>query len=112
MVLALVMALFAYKFVEKDQEIHRLQAQANALQTANYQTSRDNQSIRRSLPYYQSTDYVAEQARDLLGYTFPGDTLVHTAPVAAPVERVRRPPPPPPAAPKPTWQQWWDAFFG
>ncbi len=110
-ILAVLMGVFAYKFVEKTQEVHRLAAQADSLRVANAQTAQQNARIRQLLPYFQSDEYVAQQARGMLGYTLPGDTLVQSNPVQQPVVRVRAAPPRPAAPPNPIWQQWWDSFF-
>jgi len=107
-----LMALFAYKFVEKTRDVQGLAAEANALRVENQQFQQQNTRIKQKLPYYQSNAYVIEAARGLLGYALPGDTLVQTNPVQQRVIPVHRAAPPPPSTAKPIWQQWWDSFFG
>jgi cell division protein FtsB len=108
----LAMALFAYKFLEKTQQIHRLQAEQTALQRQNDQMQQDSARILRNIKWYQRPQYVREAARSILGYTMPGDVVIQAQLVRAPVPVMRAAPPPPPAPPEAVWRQWWHSFFG
>jgi cell division protein FtsB len=111
-VLVLLMGLFAFKFVQKTQQIKTLTAQEVALRQQNQSLENSRTAARHAITHYRSPQYVEETARSVLGYTKPGETPVqvqHTKPV---VEHVRAAPihvPPPSQA---TWEQWWSAFFG
>lgn len=106
------MALFAFKFVQKTQEIRRLAAQEAALQLANQQKAEENARLNDSIRYYRTQNYVENEARAIFGYTKPGDVAIFSQPVHQPIVRVRPAPPRLQAPPKPTWQQWWDVFVG
>ncbi len=111
-VLILLMGLFAFKFVQKTDQIKSLTSQEVALQQQNLALERDRTNTQAAIRGYQSPAYVENIARSVLGYTKPGETLVQLAPTQAVVEHFRpapvTPPPPQPA----TWNQWWSAFFG
>jgi cell division protein FtsB len=107
-----VMGLFAFKFVEKTQEIKRLTAQETALQMQNDKIWQDNQQQRRDIRYYQTLQFIEEDARSVLGYTKPGDTAVRLRPVQTHVVTERAAPIVPAAPPPPNWKQWWQVFFG
>jgi cell division protein FtsB len=111
-ILVVLMGLFAFKFVQKTQQIRSLTAQEVALQQQNraLETSRTN--TKRDIQQYRSPGYVERTARSVLGYTKPGETPVqvqHPRPV---VEHVRPAPAPTPAPAQPTWKLWWSSFFG
>src|SRR2546423_15606816 len=107
------MALFAYKFIQKTQQIHTLAGQEAALRWENDQTAAENLRLQRAIRYYRTPNYVEEQARALFGDSYPGDVLVQSHPVMQRTGPVLRAAPPRPAAPPlPTWKQWWNAFFG
>lgn len=110
--LVLLMGVFAFKFVQKTQEIKSLTAQEITLrnQNAALETSRAN--VKKAISYYRSPQYVESSARSVLGYTKPGETRVQVQIRPPVVERVRAAPviAPPPA--QPAWKQWWSTFFG
>lgn len=110
-VLAVLLALFALKFVQKMQEVRQLQAQQAALQTSNDQTHRQNVKLQRAIRYYSTSQYVEQEARAVLGYTMPGNVSVLTRPRRAPVVAFRAAPRKPLLPPEPSWQQWWHAMF-
>jgi cell division protein FtsB len=111
LLLAVIMGLFAYAYLQKTQEIGRLATEQAALAAQNQQLIQDNQRTRQENRYYTTKQYEVAAARSF-GYTLPGETPVqigavrppavvsaprHVTFLAAPV--------------KPVWQQWWDAFF-
>jgi cell division protein FtsB len=105
------MVLFAYQFLQKTREINRLRAQENALQYQNELIAQDNARLQRDIRWYRQPAYVEEAARNILGYTLPGEVVVESNPVhARPI--TRRIPPARPFTASPIWQQWWKAFFG
>lgn len=111
-ILLVLMALFAFKFVQKTQEIRRLAAQEAALQYANRKTAQANARLASAIRYYRTPDYAAGEARAVFGYTEPGDVAIMSRPIQEPAVAVRAAPPRPPSPSKPVWKQWWDAFFG
>lgn len=111
-VLILLMGLFAFKFVQKTEQIKSLTSQEVALQHQNQALERDRTNTQAAIRGYQSSAYVENVARSVLGYTKPGETLVELAPTQVPVEHFRPAPvsnPPPQTS---TWKLWWSAFFG
>lgn len=109
-VLAILLALFALKFVEKMQEVRQLQSQETALQISNNQTQRQNVKLQRAIHYYGTPQYIEQEARAVLGYTMAGDVPILTRPHHAPVPALRPAPARPLAPPQPTWEQWWRAM--
>ena len=111
-VLVLLLGLFAFKFVEKTQQIKSLTAQEVALQQQNraLETSRNN--TKAAIGLYRSPQYVEDSARSVLGFTKPGETLVQVQPTRPVVEQFRAAPVRAPAASPATWKQWWSTFFG
>jgi cell division protein FtsB len=108
-VLAILLALFALKFVQKMQEVRQLQSQENALQISNNQTQRQNAHLQAAIHYYGTPQYIQQEARGVLGDTMPGDVLILTRPRLAPVLALRAAPSKPLSPPKPSWEQWWHA---
>jgi len=107
--LVVALGLFAWKFMEKTQEVRRLGQQESALRYENQQTAAENRRILAAIKYYRTPRYVEGQARALLGYTFPGEISVQVKPQRAqPI--MRRAPALPPATPAPVWHQWWSSF--
>jgi cell division protein FtsB len=110
-VLAFILAFFAFKFVEKTQQLRELNREASALRAENQQILQQNKTLHRQIGYYHTNQYIEEQARSMLGLTKPGDV------VAVPIfHRVRATVKPAPVvkyvAPDPTWEQWLHALFG
>jgi cell division protein FtsL len=110
--LAIILALFAFKFIQKTQEMRQLQAERAALQYQNQQTQQDNTAMQRRIRWYRTPQYVSEEARSVLGKTNPGDVSImsqpqHPHPVIVRAAPVRHLAPAPPV-----WRQWWEAFFG
>jgi cell division protein FtsB len=109
---AILMALFAFAFVNKMQETRRLAAEKAALQYQNDQTQQQNAALQRATRYEKTYHYVEDAARADFGYVQANEVAIEAKPVTAP------PPPhptfrPAPARPAPpVWQQWWHAFFG
>lgn len=112
LIVAALMVLFAYKFVQKTHEIRQLNVQAAALRYANRQTAEDNARLQRAIRYYRTTGYLEEEARSTLGYTKPGELTVMSTPKYRPVAPALSPGPRVRANPEPAWRQWWKAFFG
>jgi cell division protein FtsB len=113
LVLAVFLALFAYKFLQKTREIRGLARQEAALRWQNQQTARQNAALQRAILYDRTMPYVEDQAREIFWYSKPGDILVGSVPTfLQPRPMVRVAPPRPAAPPEPTWKQWWKAFFG
>jgi cell division protein FtsB len=108
--LLVLLVLFAVKFIQKTQEIRGLEAQKAALAYQNQQLQHDNEHVQQSIRYYHSPQYVEEEARAVFGYTRSGDVAIMSQPRHPPILTVG--PAPRPVAPaKPTWKQWWQAFF-
>ncbi len=111
-VLILLMGLFAYKFVEKTQQIRRLTAQEVALQRQNQALVTSQNNTKADISRYHSSQYVQDTARSVLGLTKPGETLVQLQPTQPVVEHFRAAPARTPPPPEETWRQWWSTFFG
>lgn len=107
--LAILLALFAFKFAQKMQEVRQLQSQESALQVSNNQTQSQNVKLQRAIHYYGTSQYVEQAARAELGYTMAGDVLILTRPHQAPVPALRAAPSKPLPPLQPSWQQWWYA---
>lgn len=111
-VLILLMGLFAFKFVQKTEQIKSLTSQEVALQHQNLALERDRTNTQAAIRGYQSPAYVENIARSVLGYSKPGETLVQLAPTHVAVEHFRPAPVTNPTPQPATWKQWWSAFFG
>ncbi len=114
LVLLLFMGLFAFKFVEKTQEIKTLTTQEVALQRQNQALESQGARTRANIARYRTLKYVEETARSILGYRDPGETTIQTSPPhPVRVEHVRVAPAPAPlrTAEDPA-AQWWHIFFG
>jgi cell division protein FtsB len=110
-VLALILAFFAFKFTEKTQQLQTLNRETSALRAANQQIIRENAQLRRRTRYYRTDRYIEDEARSVLGLTKPGNvSVIPTLHNGHPV--VRRAPVVKYVAPPPTWQQWLHALFG
>lgn len=111
-ILVALLALFAFKFVEKTQEIRQLARQEAALRYQNRQTAQQNAQLQRSIRYFHTSRFVEDEARRLLGYTKQGEVVIESQATHQPAAYVR-PAPTRPAPPSlPIWKQWWQAFFG
>lgn len=112
-VLLVALGLFAYKFLQKTQEIRYLSRQAAVLRWQNEQRVQQNAELKRAIQFYRTPDFVAEEARAAFGDINPGDVLIQAQPVIQrPVPMLRPAPARPAPTPAPTWKQWWQAFFG
>jgi cell division protein FtsB len=111
LVLAVILAFFAFKFVQKTQQLQQLNREAAALRAENQQIIQQNASLHQHIRYYHSNQYVEEQARSVLGLARPGDiSIIPTLRQPHPV--VRSAPTVKYVAAQPTWQQWLHALFG
>jgi len=110
--LVALMALFAFVFIRKTQEVRQLWVQEVTLQQQNQQTAEDNTRLQRSIRYYRTPKYIESAARSVFGYTMPGDISIISRPKIQRVVMVRPAPPPPLPSAQPVWKQWWYAFFG
>jgi hypothetical protein len=106
------MALFAFKFVEKTQQIKSLTAQEVALKQQNRALETSRNDTKAAIRQYRSPGYVEDTARSVLGFTKPGETLVQVQPTRPVVEHFRAAPVHTPAPSPATWKQWWSTFFG
>ncbi len=109
--LVIVLAFFAFKFIQKTNELQALNREATAIRAQNQQIIRDNARLRHEKKYSTTTRYLEEQARSLLGYTRPGEIAIvprfHRAtPVLRQAPRVTA------VAQDPTWKQWLHVFTG
>lgn len=109
--LALILAFFAFKFIQKTEQLQELNREASALQAQNQQIARQNADLHSKIRYYHTNAYVESQARSVLGMTKPGEvgvvpTLRYAPAVTSKAPVVKYVPPPP------TWQQWLHALFG
>jgi cell division protein FtsB len=109
-ILLLCMALFAFKFIQKTQEIRALAAQAAAVRYQNERTAAENDQLRREIGYYRTPNYIENTARTY-GFARPGDVPIQTQPVNPRIVAVRAAPLPAPSMATPVWKQWWLAFF-
>lgn len=110
-VLALILAFFAFKFIEKTQQLQDLNREASAMQSQNQQLAHQNATLHQRIRYYKTNNYVEEQARAVIGLTKPGEVAIipllrYTHPVVHPAPVVKY------VAPPPTWQEWFHALFG
>jgi cell division protein FtsB len=112
LLLVLLMGLFAFKFVQKTEQIRSLKAQEVALQHQNRVLEIDRSTTKAAIRVYRSPGYVENTARSVLGYTKPGETSVLLAPTQVVVEHVRPAPVAVPAPSQPPWKLWWSTFFG
>lgn len=110
--LVLLLGLFAWQFLRKAQEVQTLQRQEAALRAANQLTQNDNIRTQRAIRWYRTQQFVEEEARAVLGYTMPGEVAVMSRPQHRSIPQVRPAPPHATAPTAPTWEQWWQAFFG
>lgn len=111
-VVVALMAFFAYKFVERTQQVQQLSRQAAVLRAENQKTQAENDWLQRRIAYERTLPFVQDEARAILGYTMPGEFAVQSQPIAPGVVGVRAAPPPVPSPPQPTWKLWWQSFFG
>ena len=112
LLLVVLMGLFAFKFIQKTEQIKSLNAQEVALQQQNRSLEVERANTRAAIRGYRSPSYVENTARSILGYAKPGETLVQLAPTQVVVEHVRAAPVATPAPSQPTWKLWWRTFFG
>ena len=112
LLLVVLMGLFAFKFVQKTEQIKSLNAQEVALQQQNRALEIDRSTTKAAIRGYRSPAYVETTARSVLGYTKPGETSVQLAPTQVVIEHVRPAPAPVPPPSQPTWKLWWNTFFG
>lgn len=110
--LVILLGLFAFQFLRKDQEVRALDQQAAALRYANQQTAADNARTARAIRWYHNPQYIEEAARAIFGYTMPGETAVISRPRHVRTLQVQAAPRVPATPPSPSWQEWWHAFFG
>jgi cell division protein FtsB len=113
LVIAVVIVLFAVKFVQKAWQAHELALQLAAEQQQTALIAQDNARLEQTIRYDQTNRYIEDAARQL-GYTRPGEWPVivastTTVPMLRPAtlrhsQYSAKPPPP--------WQQWWNVFFG
>src|SRR5579859_3989950 len=113
LILLVLMALFAFKFVEKTQEVRSLAVQEAALRATNDATAQQNAQLRSAIAYDRTMSYVQNSARSEFGLALPNDIPVmvlsrHASyaqtPVRVPAFR--------PVSSGPAWKQWLHAFFG
>ncbi len=112
MVLATVALTLTFDLGRRALDTHRIQQQVDALIAEVETMEEENQALLERLEYVQSEAYVEEAARDVLGWTRPGDTAVVplTVPSASESEATAS------AAERgegaPIWRLWWELFFG
>ncbi len=111
LLLAVVLGFCGWKFVERIQEVRRLQAQELALQIQNAETARQNTGLQLAIRYYRTPQYIESEARSRLGYTLPGEVSIETRPNSPVRVSVRPAPPRTLLPPQPSWERWWHAFF-
>lgn len=111
-ILLLAMAFFTYKFLQKTQEVRGLAQQEAAMRYQNNQLAERNAAIRRQIQYYETSQYIEDTARGILGYTKPGETSIQSDPVFQAVPREGPGPARSQTPPVPPWKRWWHAFFG
>lgn len=90
----------------------RLETRRGTLATEVALLEAENQALQGAVEYAESNANVERVAREQLGYTRAGDTvLLPQFPVATPVPTAAPPAALPPPAREPNWRQWWGAFF-
>ncbi|MDP3998938.1 MAG: septum formation initiator family protein [bacterium] len=62
-----------------------------------------NQELNKKLEFSQSTDFIEKQAREKLGLTKPGETVVIMTPQEATSSSA--------IEILPNWKKWWNLFF-
>jgi cell division protein FtsB len=93
-------------------EVYEIRQQQEAVRTEIARLKDNNVALRQQLDYLHTDAYVEYAARTELGLVRPGDHVVvprfsaDTGPVAGPAAAAT------PARPTPTWQRWWEHFFG
>jgi len=87
-ILAILMALFAFKFIQKTQEIRAFRQEETALRFENQQTAAENARLQHAIGYYRTSDYIENEARALFGYTKPGEVAIQSSITHAPVVTV------------------------
>ncbi len=112
LLLVVLMGLFAFKFIQKTEQIKSLKAQEVALQQQNRALGVHRSNTEAAIRTYRTPGYVENTARSVLGYTKPGETLVQLAPTQVVVEHIRAAPVATPAPLQPAWKLWWSTFFG
>jgi cell division protein FtsB len=90
----------------------RLEARRTSLATEVAQIEAENQDLQGAVEYAESNANVERVAREQLGYTRAGDTvLLPQFPAATPTPTAAPPDALPPPAQEPNWRQWWGAVF-
>jgi len=106
--LAACMALFAYAFIQRLQEVRGLQAQQAALQVQNRAIQQRVQALRRQVRYEHTSAFIMSAARSTFGYTLPNEVSLNAA-THRQVVRVQAAPAVTPT-PGPSWQAWWTSL--
>jgi|SRR5579884_1156226 len=102
------MALFAYAFIQRVQEVRGLQADQAALQLQNKQTEQRIKALRRTVRYERTAAYIMNAARSTWGYTLPNEVSINANPHYL-HPQVRAAPAPTPT-PGPSWKVWWESL--
>jgi hypothetical protein len=73
-----------------------------------YQLEKEQQKLLEKRQYYQSEEFIEEEARNKLGLSRPGETIVILPPNVGEIlgqkEGI-------PEKEIPNWQKWWKLFF-
>lgn len=90
----------------------RLETRRTNLATEVAQIEAENRDLQGAVEYAESNANVERVAREQLGYTRAGETvLLPQFPAATPTPTAAPPEVLPPQAREPNWRQWWGAVF-
>ncbi len=110
----LAVPLLLYALVATGQKAldnYRLSQQAAALRGEVHDLRERNIQLQKEIVQARTDSAVEATAREQLGLVKPGDHAVVLVPSTR-QEETAQPSPPPRAPDPPTWQQWWNTFFG
>lgn len=113
LLLVFLTASFFYATVSKALEVYSLKREANRLQQEIQAAQARHEQLLRQRDFLQTEAYIETIAREELGLIKPGETALGILPATgASPSRRPTPEPSPPAPRPPSWERWWELFFG